>query len=147
MTSYLSLSMASTMFFADCSDTSCSVDWPPKIIPTFLFFIICLPLVIFFHYQYIHRHYKMYDLYYIFKIACLLRSVIDRKSRRLNSSHVSNSYAVFCLKRKKMIDEVITWLCHSTACIYIHPPFYQSVQDRYFPLKKTLNAALRQWLQ
>src|SRR5437868_8952682 len=27
----------------------------------------------------------------------------DRKSTRLNSSHVSNSYAVFCLK-KKIID-------------------------------------------
>src|SRR5207249_10358660 len=28
---------------------------------------------------------------------------IDRKSTRLNSSHVSISYAVFCLKKKKMI--------------------------------------------
>src|SRR5207249_6505624 len=26
---------------------------------------------------------------------------VDRKSTRLNSSHVSNSYAVFCLKKKK----------------------------------------------
>src|SRR5699024_11637651 len=26
---------------------------------------------------------------------------IDRKSTRLNSSHVSNSYAVFCLKKKR----------------------------------------------
>src|SRR5437868_9837362 len=26
--------------------------------------------------------------------------VLDRKSTRLNSSHVSNSYAVFCLKKK-----------------------------------------------
>src|SRR5436309_7442219 len=26
----------------------------------------------------------------------------DRKSTRLNSSHVKNSYAVFCLKKKKM---------------------------------------------
>src|SRR5699024_12242941 len=29
------------------------------------------------------------------------RGVIDRKSTRLNSSHVSISYAVFCLKKKK----------------------------------------------
>src|SRR5207249_11720615 len=29
-------------------------------------------------------------------------SAIDRKSTRLNSSHVSISYAVFCLKKKKM---------------------------------------------
>src|SRR5207249_12066880 len=28
-------------------------------------------------------------------------SVLDRKSTRLNSSHVSISYAVFCLKKKK----------------------------------------------
>src|SRR5436309_10980653 len=27
-------------------------------------------------------------------------NVIDRKSTRLNSSHVKNSYAVFCLKKK-----------------------------------------------
>src|SRR5437868_10119450 len=31
---------------------------------------------------------------------------IDRKSTRLNSSHVSISYAVFCLKKKKTSDTV-----------------------------------------
>src|SRR5437870_8001008 len=30
----------------------------------------------------------------------------DRKSTRLNSSHVAISYAVFCLKKKKQTDEV-----------------------------------------
>src|SRR5699024_12521409 len=30
---------------------------------------------------------------------------VDRKSTRLNSSHVSISYAVFCLKKKKIICE------------------------------------------
>src|SRR5437868_13152409 len=39
----------------------------------------------------------------------------DRKSTRLNSSHVSISYAVFCLKKKK-IDE--TYL---RACPQAHP--------------------------
>src|SRR5439155_22458528 len=29
--------------------------------------------------------------------------VVDRKSTRLNSSHVAISYAVFCLKKKKTI--------------------------------------------
>src|SRR5437870_8701342 len=29
------------------------------------------------------------------------RPVLDRKSTRLNSSHVAISYAVFCLKKKK----------------------------------------------
>src|SRR5699024_12856576 len=32
------------------------------------------------------------------------RSEKDRKSTRLNSSHVSISYAVFCLKKKKKTD-------------------------------------------
>src|SRR5437899_8950326 len=32
--------------------------------------------------------------------SCLLHSV-DRKSTRLNSSHLGISYAVFCLKKKK----------------------------------------------
>src|SRR5690242_21532595 len=30
-------------------------------------------------------------------------NVLDRKSTRLNSSHMSISYAVFCLKKKKQI--------------------------------------------
>src|SRR5438445_10157601 len=30
----------------------------------------------------------------------------DRKSTRLNSSHANISYAVFCLKKKKKIDEM-----------------------------------------
>src|SRR5207249_9045339 len=35
------------------------------------------------------------------KQACELIIEEDRKSTRLNSSHVSISYAVFCLKKKK----------------------------------------------
>src|SRR5439155_4399822 len=31
--------------------------------------------------------------------------VVDRKSTRLNSSHVAISYAVFCLKKKKEIEQ------------------------------------------
>src|SRR6266700_6601028 len=31
-------------------------------------------------------------------------STLDRKSTRLNSSHVKISYAVFCLKKKKIIQ-------------------------------------------
>src|SRR5699024_11574834 len=34
-------------------------------------------------------------------IVILTTVVLDRKSTRLNSSHVSISYAVFCLKKKK----------------------------------------------
>src|SRR5436309_7360814 len=38
----------------------------------------------------------------------------DRKSTRLNSSHVKTSYAVFCLKKKKfaVINSVCTLLPH-----------------------------------
>src|SRR5438309_4479712 len=32
------------------------------------------------------------------------RATVDRKSTRLNSSHSSISYAVFCLKKKKQIQ-------------------------------------------
>src|SRR5204862_6354284 len=38
-------------------------------------------------------------------------TTIDRKSTRLNSSHVEISYAVFCLKKKKKKNEEITQVC------------------------------------
>src|SRR5690349_23596835 len=38
-------------------------------------------------------------------IATLLAAIRDRKSTRLNSSHVEISYAVFCLKKKKKQNE------------------------------------------
>src|SRR5699024_12724275 len=34
---------------------------------------------------------------------------LDRKSTRLNSSHVSISYAVFCLKKKNTTTDGVTW--------------------------------------
>src|SRR5690349_23227810 len=37
--------------------------------------------------------------------------LIDRKSTRLNSSHVEISYAVFCLKKKKSLE----LFCRTTA--------------------------------
>src|SRR5699024_12080340 len=41
----------------------------------------------------------------ILRSSTLIFATIDRKSTRLNSSHVSISYAVFCLKNKtKIID-------------------------------------------
>src|SRR5437764_15341209 len=36
-----------------------------------------------------------------------IRAVLDRKSTRLNSSHRCISYAVFCLKKKKMKTSAI----------------------------------------
>src|SRR3712207_8935217 len=37
--------------------------------------------------------------------APAMKRKIDRKSTRLNSSHANISYAVFCLKKKKTIQE------------------------------------------
>src|SRR4051812_49686927 len=37
-----------------------------------------------------------------------LAGQLDRKSTRLNSSHMSISYAVFCLKKKKKKHNIIT---------------------------------------
>src|SRR5690242_21364470 len=37
------------------------------------------------------------------QIGSTVSSMIDRKSTRLNSSHMSISYAVFCLKKKPVL--------------------------------------------
>src|SRR5256885_12239575 len=43
----------------------------------------------------------------------------DRKSTRLNSSHLVISYAVFCLKKKKHITKTST--CYTTTDSYSTP--------------------------
>src|SRR5699024_11832861 len=45
---------------------------------------------------------------------------IDRKSTRLNSSHVSISYAVFCLKKKILIYEPLVAQLYSNLQIRRH---------------------------
>src|SRR5436309_8190856 len=45
----------------------------------------------------------------------------DRKSTRLNSSHVKISYAVFCLKKKKNKKNIYT-LSHHFLVAYIDKP-------------------------
>src|SRR3712207_7284933 len=45
-----------------------------------------------------------------YDVARVELHVLDRKSTRLNSSHANISYAVFCLKKKKMITlQSHTW--------------------------------------
>src|SRR5438477_7260933 len=39
---------------------------------------------------------------------------LDRKSTRLNSSHMSISYAVFCLKKKTQMNQLNTYLTNDT---------------------------------
>src|SRR5690606_42043607 len=48
-------------------------------------------------------HFKIFDKY---ELICNTNK--DRKSTRLNSSHVKISYAVFCLKKKKKNKKNIT---------------------------------------
>src|SRR5215469_8847332 len=43
----------------------------------------------------------------------------DRKSTRLNSSHVEISYAVFCLKKKKA-DGAVIWATNVIACTLLY---------------------------
>src|SRR3712207_8450706 len=38
----------------------------------------------------------------------------DRKSTRLNSSHANISYAVFCLKKKKINNQIMSLVPHYT---------------------------------
>src|SRR5699024_11625703 len=40
-------------------------------------------------------------------VPSIVYGILDRKSTRLNSSHVSISYAVFCLKKK---TQTLSWL-------------------------------------
>src|SRR5439155_12116345 len=42
---------------------------------------------------------------FVFQSFNLVPTLTDRKSTRLNSSHVAISYAVFCLKKKKKQSE------------------------------------------
>src|SRR5690625_5366345 len=39
-------------------------------------------------------------------VECVFQDERDRKSTRLNSSHVAISYAVFCLKKKKVYQKL-----------------------------------------
>src|SRR5690625_5805357 len=59
-----------------------------------------------------YRHYqRMIKMIVLFSIILLIGVLLygeeakDRKSTRLNSSHVAISYAVFCLKKKKYNNE------------------------------------------
>src|SRR5436309_12714442 len=50
------------------------------------------------------------------------RQETDRKSTRLNSSHVKISYAVFCLKKKKRIPHIIHQAHYRRPSVSTFPP-------------------------
>src|SRR5690348_17510700 len=69
---------------------------------------------------------------------------VDRKSTRLNSSHPSISYAVFCLKKKKLfIPGPIFYLClFSRSALSSHPLSFSccsldSLRCVYLPSPRT----------
>src|SRR5256885_2723654 len=47
-----------------------------------------------------------------------LRVGRDRKSTRLNSSHLVISYAVFCLKKKKKLPRPTIYIVHASTKLY-----------------------------
>src|SRR5690242_21088979 len=53
--------------------------------------------------------------------VCLRLLASDRKSTRLNSSHMSISYAVFCLKKKKRSTERVSRIYHHTIGSHYSP--------------------------
>src|SRR5207253_5534008 len=60
-----------------------------------------------------------------FSYAALCRDGVplDRKSTRLNSSHVAISYAVFCLKKKNKKKKInfkctMYYICYRTSCLH-----------------------------
>src|SRR2546429_3089440 len=63
-----------------------------------------------------------------YRVASLLRLVLDgdrqrdRKSTRLNSSHGYISYAVFCLKKKKVLGRVLIFVACELAMMSLHLP-------------------------
>src|SRR5690348_18020511 len=56
--------------------------------------------------------------------AILYGPILDRKSTRLNSSHPSISYAVFCLKKKKNNNNITynqnTYIINLETCNVFH---------------------------
>src|SRR5690554_6246988 len=57
---------------------------------------------------------------------------VDRKSTRLNSSHVRISYAVFCLKKKKTINnnihkDIANYNVQLMSCVITHAACFYSI--------------------
>src|SRR5215472_9816187 len=53
--------------------------------------------------SWLHATVAVCTVFFLSYFVAMLGGVLDRKSTRLNSSHLGISYAVFCLKKKKKI--------------------------------------------
>src|SRR5689334_24571901 len=58
------------------------------------------------------EHFSLSSLYDLPGVQEMKAGQIDRKSTRLNSSHSSISYAVFCLKKKNNVNHLDTTCLH-----------------------------------
>src|SRR5207249_12183424 len=103
---YLSSASAYTLSY---SYTLCSFPHPSSYLFLFFFLIRPPPRSTLFPYTTLFRSHfsgaeddrRQRILGELHRQAGLFAQPLDRKSTRLNSSHVSISYAVFCLKKKK----------------------------------------------
>src|SRR5205814_5175340 len=72
--------------------------------------------------------YKLKTRIILYQLQCQFNMIKmideDRKSTRLNSSHLGISYAVFCLKKKKIrtIDSLTTCVPQDTSQLFLPPP-------------------------
>src|SRR5437867_6379337 len=55
-------------------------------------------------------HYLPFVFLYGMRLFAVLCGLLDRKSTRLNSSHRTISYAVFCLKKKIIIHKIYLFI-------------------------------------
>src|SRR3712207_7545677 len=55
---------------------------------------------------------------------------LDRKSTRLNSSHANISYAVFCLKKNKLLSRELVHLIKVVPRAYSSDLFARNAQER-----------------
>src|SRR5256885_7728938 len=62
-------------------------------------------------------HVRERNVGFVFQHYALFRHMTDRKSTRLNSSHLVISYAVFCLKKKKKLEQQIPPSTHGSSMI------------------------------
>src|SRR5438067_5892248 len=68
-------------------------------------------------------------LHRIARASCARNS--DRKSTRLNSSHVSISYAVFCLKKKNIVFRLLNLQQSPVAIlVYLAPHCWPPISSR-----------------